>query len=555
MARDDKSKSADKNRNTKRKSTNFDITGAIASVANSLGFRARRGKSESVKPVEERATVPVRSKAPSQTSDFRESRVGDVLDTAGMPKPKPPSVNYREYEDMYLRNGNRSEREFDKTAGGDKDITFGELMRRHTGNIGIRLALSALVVIVIIFIVYQLYLNVYTGVKTETASITTYSETIDVEGIAIRDEQVIDGSMSDSSVNAVKNGEKVLKGQPVINIFSSTKAAEAYERMEEIDRQIYELESMVTASEDSANAVTNIEKLIDEQMILLSEYTEKNDLSKLDEVKGEISYLLNKRLVAMRKVENYQDRIDQLTQEKKSLQSTYSQQPSTINAPASGYYVSSPDGYEDLLNTSMLSELTADKLKSIMSQKVSIPDNSAGKLLKDFAWYIACPVPAKEAEDYLAEGSVYTLILPYSETGSMQATLAYLNEGEGNTSLAIFKCDSLLSELCNMRSQPVKIQVRSYKGFSIKKSALHVRIKEVEETDADGKVTDTYDDRYPCVYVVVGNQIYAKRVDILYNGDKFVICSSNNQNGSNYLSLYDEVVTEGKGLYAGKIID
>lgn len=553
MAQDEKKQSAEKK---KDKKIQFNIKSAITS-ATDFSHKGKANKTDT--PDKQRTTA-----APSQTEPvvlpFEESSVGDRLDTDGMPKPKPASVNYRAYEAMYGNKDNnqyesKAEREFDKSYVGSADVTVRGLLHEYTQKLWVRLGLGAFVLLLVIFFIYQLYLNVYTSIKTETANITVYSETIDVEGIAIRDEQVIGGSMNGASVNAVKNGEKVLKGQPVINIFNSSKAAAAYERIGEIDKQISELESMVTASEDSANAVTNIEKLIDEQMMLLGDYTDNGDLSKLSNVKNEVSYLLNKRLVAMKKVENYQDRIDELSREKASLESAYSQQPSTVNAPSSGYYVNSLDGYENLLNTSMLEDLTADKLQSIMSQKVSVPEHSTGKLLSDFTWYLACPVPAKDAEDYLAVESVYTLLLPYSKTGSMQGTLVYLNEGDGKTSLAVFKCTSLLSELCEMRSQPVKIQIRSYKGFNIKKSALHVRIRDVEDKDEEGNVIGSHEERYACVYTVVGSQIYAKKIDILYNGDKFVICSPNSEVGSNYLSLYDEVITEGKGLYAGKIID
>ena len=555
MAQDEKQQSAEKQtKNSKINVTMKNIKSAITSAAGSLRGGAKEHTDGS------RSTVSTPSQTARTVPAFEESRVGDTLDTAEMPKPKPASVNYRAYEAMYgdrdePKYESKAEREFEKSYAGNASVTVRGLLHQYWQKLWVRLALGAFLILFGIFIIYQLYLNVYTSIKTETATISYYSETIDVEGIAIRDEQVIGGSVSGASVSAATNGEKVLKGQPVINIFHSAKAAAAYERIAEIDKQIAELKGMVTASEDSANAVTNIEKLIDEQMILLGNDIDGNDLSNLGDVKNEVSYLLNKRLVAMKKVENYQDRIDELTREKESLESTYSQQPSTVNAPASGYYVNSLDGYENLLSPSMLEKLTADKLSSIMSKKVSVPEHSTGKLLSDFTWYLACPVPAKDAEDYLAVGSVYTLLLPYSKTGSMQGTLMYLNEGDGKTSLAVFQCTSLLSELCEMRSQPVKIQIRSYKGFNVKKSALHVRIRDIEEKDEQGNVTGSHEERYACVYTMVGNQIYAKKIDILYNGDKFVICNSSSELGSNYLSLYDEVITEGKGLYAGKIID
>ena len=547
------------------KKPRFDFRSAVQSVTNIFHAAPRSNA-----PEQPRHTVAAPSQAPSHAHETvrqaapEESRVGDVLDTAGMPKPKPSSVNFHAFDGLYGEKSenqaqdhyeSEAEREFDRGYVGSANVTIRGLMREYTKKLWVRMALGAFGLLLAVFLAYQFYLRVYTGVKTETATITYYSETIDVEGVAIRDETLIGGSVSGAAVSAVKNGEKVLKGEPVINLFSSAKAAEAYERIAEIDRQIAELESMVTASEDSANAVHNIDNLLDEQMMLLSDLGGRGDMSQLDDIKGEVSYLLNKQLVAMRKVENYQDKIDALTSEKERLSAANAQAPATVNAPTSGYYIDSPDGYESLLTPSMLDTLTPAGLKQIMSRKVSVPENSAGKLMKDFTWYLACPVPAQDAKDVLAVKSVYTLLLPYSETGSLQATLMALNPDEnGKTVLAIFKCTTLGSELCDLRTQPVKIQIRSFKGFNIKKDALHVRIRQKEDTDEEGN-TYSYEERLPCVYIQVGHQIYPRLVDILYNNDKFVICAVNDNGDSEYLSVYDEVITEGRGLYERKIVE
>ncbi len=506
------------------------------------------------------------SETPESAGLFEKGNPGDFLDTSGMPdapRTTPTSFTHSPggFDDVIPplshseRRPEAAPHNASSPSASPAGLTVDAAIRQYAkspwakAGIGIGIALLAF------FIIYQLYLRFYSDTKTETAVISSYTETIDTEGVAIRDETLISGSVNDSSVSAVKNGAKVLKGQPVIHLFSSSQAAAAYERIEEIDREIGELESMVTASEDSANAVKTIDNLMAEQMALLGDCDGQSDLSHLNEIKSDVSYLLSKRLVAMRKVENYQDRIDALTQEKESLQASGLQAPASINAPFSGYYVNSPDGYENLLNTSMLDELTAQQLHQIMSRKVSAPETSAGKLLKNFTWYLACPVSADDARDNLVVGTPYTLLLPYSRTGSMKATLTHLNEGDGKTLLAVFQCSSLLSELCEMRSQPVKIQIHAYKGFRIKKSALHVRVKEKEEYDENGKLLYTYEDRHSCVYVNVSGQLYYRQIDILYNGDDFVICNANNEQGSGYLALYDEVVMEGKGLYAGKIID
>lgn len=544
----------------------FNLKGVIASITKAPGINSDNLRNKP-KAIQKKA----KQKNPSTRRDVQkneiqaetrkqEIKIGETLDTSKM-EPLPPTTR-RTQRNLTGNRSTHSDRQrttskqpqWTKSGTKSRELTFSVLISEYTRKIWFKIIIVTFAILLAMYVVYQAYLNYYTDVKTEIAVISTYSETIDTEGISIRDESLIDGSLSSTTVSAVENGAKVSKDQTIINIFNSSQAAAAYKRIAEIDEEISELQSMATISEDSANEVNNIEKQLDEQITNLAKSVNDRNLSKISDIKGNLTYLMNKRLVAMRQVEDYQDRIESLNEEKQSLESTYSEKPSTITARSSGYYVNSLDGYENLLNTSMLSELTVSSLNNIMEQVVDVPENSAGKLIMDFTWYLACPVSAKEAEDYLAVNSVYTLILPYSETGSMQGTLAYLNKGDNDQYLAIFRCNSLLSELCNIRRQPVKIQIRSYTGFNIKKSALHINVTTVETKDEDGNVTGEEEVRYPCVYTIVGNQVVAKRVNILYNGDKVIICSSK-ENGSNYLSLYDEVITEGKGLHAGKIIN
>jgi hypothetical protein len=557
-------------------SNSFDLKSAIASKLKNIIISSDKSQNKAVSvqsapkktsktlSQEHSKLTEAQPTADSNVNRTQKIKIGNILDTSKMESPRPPAKSVqRKMHNSYLTSQNSSasqnplrNRGDNSSASGRRrsgELTFSSFMSEYTKKLWVRILLITFAVLFLIYLVYQMYLNYYSDVKTEIATISTYSETIDTEGIAIRDEFVINEKLSSSSVSAVENGAKVSKGQTVINTFNSSQAAAAYKRIAEIDEEISELQSMANSSEDSANEVTNIESQLDEQITSLAQCVNDGSLNKISDLKGNITYLMNKRLVSMRKVEDYQERIDSLEQEKQSLEAVYSEEPTTINASSSGYYVDSLDGYENLLSISTLPELTVSKLNSIMDKEVTTPENLAGKLITDFSWYLACPVSAKEAEDYLSIDSAYTLVLPYSETGSVQGLLTYLNDDGSGSYLAIFRCSSLLSELCTIRRQPVKIQIRSYNGFNIKKSALHIRVTTVESTDEDGNVTQE-EIKYPCVYTIVGNQVVAKKVNILYNGDKTVICSYK-ENESNYLALYDKVITEGKGLYAGKIIN
>ncbi len=426
----------------------------------------------------------------------------------------------------------------------------------------VRIILAAAVLLLLLYLPYQAYLRYYSSVETVTATVSTYTEYIETEGISIRTETVLDAAISSTSVAAVDSGDKVASGETVINVFSSSGAAEAYARITEIDEEISNLENMSATSEDSALEVEKIEMQLDEQIGKLASSVNSGDLDDISEIRSQITYLMNKRLTAMHKVDGYESRIEELTAEKEELEQKYSETPSTVTSPSSGYYVSSVDGYEDSLDVSMLSELTATELSEIMSAEVETDSSSAGKIIENFEWYLACPISTEEAE-ILEVGTTYTLLLPYSETGSLKAELVYLNEDDSENVLAIFECTSLLSELCEIRSQPVQIQTKSYTGFRIDKSALRAAsgtaMVSLSDTgvSVEGEETSSSDiesyDSYPYVYILIGNQVYLRRVSIIYSGDDFVICSSS-QTSSSYLALYDEIITEGKGLYEGKLV-
>lgn len=504
--------------------------------------------------------------------------VGDRLVSGNAANPRPSSVTAEDYAD-YTRNVGsrpsggsrpagrksglaRNKRGRNKTGfeSARQGSTVREVVRKYLPRLRVRLIASAMAAIVVGVLASQIYMSLYVRYTTQLVTVSPHLETIDVEGVAIREEILLEGKLSNTSVKAVQNGDKVCKGEAIINIYSSTGEAAAYERLAQIDNELDVLNSMITASEDSANAVDSISRQLDSRMADLNTCAEQRNLNDIAKLKSDISYLLNKRLVVMRQVEDYDARIKQLKQESESLRQKYSRQPKTVNAPESGYFVDTCDGYEKLLTPSGIDSLTVEKLDKIMNGKVSAPEKVVGKLVGSFSWYLACPVSAIDG-DFLTEEATYTLYLPYSRTEKIKAVLHRLNKVEGEDQyLAIFRCSTLVSELCTVRTQPVKIQKCLYEGYTIKKSALHAGVRDVvhknNHPDDDfprGHLVYVTRTTYPSVYAIVAGQVREKEVDIVYGTDKIVICSPKHD-GGDYLSLYDEVVLEERGLYDGKIV-
>ena len=107
--------------------------------------------------------------------------------------------------------------------------------------------------------------------------------------------------------------------------------------------------------------------------------------------------------------------------------------------------------------------------------------------------------------------------------------------GDG-TSVYVFECDTLTSSVVSGRTAQFKYIVNSYGGLRVSRSALRFN-----------------DDQERGVFVVVGGKLVFKKISVEYWGDDYLICTQ--EDDGDYLKLYDRIVTEGKDLYEGKVVE
>ena len=220
----------------------------------------------------------------------------------------------------------------------------------------------AVIVIVCVFVVMQTMTCVNAQVSSRQTVMVTLSDNIETTGIAIRNESIITSERQGVIVSTIDNGGKVSKGETVANVFNSTDAARAHLRMAEIEQALEQFRSMATAGEDNATEVPVLEKTIRGELREFSKLIYSGDASGATEVSEDVLYLLNKIQVATRVVEDFSDKTAQMENELKNLQAQYPDEPGKLNSPLSGYYISSADGYENLLSTDVVHLLVHDSL-------------------------------------------------------------------------------------------------------------------------------------------------------------------------------------------------
>ena len=115
--------------------------------------------------------------------------------------------------------------------------------------------------------------------------------------------------------------------------------------------------------------------------------------------------------------------------------------------------------------------------------------------------------------------------------------ISITDSGRGDgTSVYVFECDTLTSSVVSGRTAQFKYIVNSYGGLRVSRSALRFN-----------------DEQERGVFVVVGGKLVFKKINVEYWGDDYLICTQ--EDDGDYLKLYDRIVTEGKDLYEGKVVE
>lgn len=135
------------------------------------------------------------------------------------------------------------------------------------------------------------------------------------------------------------------------------------------------------------------------------------------------------------------------------------------------------------------------------------------------------------------EGSTVTLRVRSDPTPIEAEIVSITDSGRGDgTSVYVFECDTLTSSVVSGRTAQFKYIVNSYGGLRVSRSALRFN-----------------DDQERGVFVVVGGKLVFKKINVEYWGDDYLICTQ--EDDGDYLKLYDRIVTEGKDLYEGKVVE
>ena len=396
-----------------------------------------------------------------------------------------------------------------------------------------------LVLVILSFTVYQVYMvrGAKSKIKTQTAIFQTVSRGVSADGFVLREEQYVGNPYEGTVVPAVSNGNKVAVGDTVARIFSSESAAAAAARIDELDDTIAFYRSVSAASTGVLPTDLELYKqnAVD-ALLALSDAVSADELSRFGALSGELRAAITKKQIAYGGTVDVSAQLTSLTAERSELEKSL-QDYSSVLAGVAGYYVASADGYETTASIDGVKEFTREDVEALnKAEPAAVPDNTVGKLVTSFNWYLVCTVSGKEI-DGIKTGDRVGVSFLNSSAGTIKMHVDAINANkEDGTVTMVLRSNLMDAAIAALRKEKVKIIAEQYEGYVVDPKAVRT---------VDGATG---------VYVKLGNIVKFRKIDIAFSDDTMIlaVCPDGE---SGYLKQYDEIIIEGTDLYDGKNIN
>lgn len=404
---------------------------------------------------------------------------------------------------------------------------------------------AILAVAIVAYVFLQLMLNVGTILDYEHAAYTTITDKVELEAFLFRDENPIASTADGTDCYLAEDGEKVRAGENIAVTYSNPNDVAIQQRISEIDKRIDVLEQSSLSTGASTTSLTMLDDQINELLLSLVRQADSNEFDKILRKKEELLILMNRRQSIVQQ-DSYAAEISELTQERQSLEASLSGASFTTQAPESGYFYASVDGYENSFTPEKLENLTAEEFETL-SRTVpdySIIEGSSGKIVVSSTWYIAVALDKRTAEQF-KNGVAYPITFQYSNNTELNMTLERrINRSDKDMTVLIFSTKQMPEGFDYSRCQTVELPNKNYEGLRISTSALRVK---------DGKTG---------VYVIVGTKVIFKETAVLYQYGSYSVCAipknpaypeihDVSYSSKTELSLHDAVVIDGTDIYDG----
>lgn len=389
----------------------------------------------------------------------------------------------------------------------------------------------AVLAAVLLYFAVQLYNYLSDPVSTTLVTEGQAEDTIALNGWLLRDEEVLP-AQSGTLSRERQEGQRVGVGQVLATVYADDGALQTVGQIETLGLQLQQLQFALTSYLDP-DAALKLDTSITGDILTLRQALTGGDYTAADSDIAQLKAAVLKRDHPYTSQEEIETEIKAVEGQISSLKASLSG-AATITAKAAGTYSAVCDGYETVLTTAFLEDVTPGKLARLQPAGT---ESNMGKLIYGDTWYYVVSLPEAQAAQLKALGTV-TLRFAKGFDQNLRMQVVSVSAAENGQAAVTLSCRKYLAQTTLLRHQAADVILRTYEGLRVPSNALRV-----SEEGVTG------------VYCVDGSTAAFRPVTVLYQGQGYALVrAADGASDTQTLRVGDEVIATAGALSDGKVI-
>ena len=382
----------------------------------------------------------------------------------------------------------------------------------------------ALSVFILIMVGSQIAFMINNSHDTEEAVLYTVNENITFKGMFLRDERVINyDNTSGGVINYLYNdGLKVAENSDIAKVYSNGDQIYYRNRLARLKTVLSDLKRAQSPGTTNYVQAEALRTKIKNDYLNVTNMIQQKDYSSVGSKSDDLLYTMNIYNIVTGSEENFKPVIKQIKSEINDLKIKIEDPIDSINTNSSGYFVKTVDGYESSVSYEDIENMSTDELQKLFKIKPKITDNTVGKILKSYEWKFLGII--KNTNKFLINDGLSIRFNSSNKVYGVTVDSIKPIDGTDNC-VVILSCNEIDENVLNSRFDNAELIFDEYTGVKVPREAIRFQ---GEQKGA---------------YVMLGQQIAFKKIDVIYEGDDYVL--SKNTSDDSYILLYDQILLEG----------
>lgn len=310
-------------------------------------------------------------------------------------------------------------------------------------------------------------------IETEMVKYDSMEKAISTQCILVKNEWSMALPGDAAADYKVNEGDRVAIGKPILKISENDGIDENISlKIDKINERIEEIKKAEADNNFFAGDKVKIDSSIQNNLSLLKSVTESGDFSKLEEVKNELSADIYKKSLIYGTESFSGQNLEQLMQEKATLEQIKKNNLNIIYAKTSGLVSYELDGYENVLKPENIQALKPANVQEIIDtlnnvdKKKKVEKIEGVKVVDNFEWYITAIIPkGLLSKEDIGKG-IRVRFKDYNDT-VVYGNLKVFNEGNEHGNLIVVRTDEQMKDFQRIRTANVEIITKYSEGLIV----------------------------------------------------------------------------------------